>query len=423
MMMDLKGKPLPNKWIVLSLLLGIAVFNHADRFLLAGLVEPIKAEFGLSDGFMGLLMGPAFAVFYSTLAIPIAIMADRHSRIRIIIAGCVIWSIFTILCGFADGPTSLAFYRVGVGVGEAAFQAPAFSLVAAYFPAEQRGKAFAVIALSVYFGQMLGYSAGPAIAEVESWRFAFILFGAVGLAIIAVAWLVIREPARTEPLTVRLPFIPLAKRLLKLASYRSMMFGMGLGVLSGIAFGYWGPALFSRNYNMTITEAGSAFGSAFVLPGMIGAILFGIVSDKLIKAGYGRMLLLAAISLTGATLAVLGAVWAGSLNNALLWAIPAGILGGGWAVGIQAGLQYILPDRMRATGTAVALLTVNLLGYVVGPWLTGGLSNFFGEGATGLQMSLSVVVPMGLIGAFLLWRGSLKLDEDRKTLHAGEVQN
>ena len=155
---------LPNKWIVLLLLLGIAIFNHADRFLLAGLVDPIKAEFGVSDGFMGLLMGPAFAVFYSTLAIPIAIYADRANRIRIIVAGCVVWSVFTILSGYATGPTTLALARIGVGIGEAAFQAPAYSIIAAYFLADQRGKAFAVMALALYIGQMMDYGVGPAIA-------------------------------------------------------------------------------------------------------------------------------------------------------------------------------------------------------------------------------------------------------------------
>ncbi|MEP2551223.1 MAG: MFS transporter, partial [Marinomonas sp.] len=109
------AEKLPNRWVVLVLFLGIAIFNHADRFLLAGLVEPIKAEFGVSDGFMGLLMGPAFAVFYSTLAIPIAIYADRANRIRIVVAGCVVWSIFTILSGFATGPATLAAARIGVG--------------------------------------------------------------------------------------------------------------------------------------------------------------------------------------------------------------------------------------------------------------------------------------------------------------------
>ncbi len=408
---------LPNRWIVLALLLGIAIFNHADRYLLAGLVDPIKHEFGVSDGFMGLLMGPAFAVFYSTLAIPIAIYADSHSRIRIIAVGCILWSAFTILSGFATGPLTLALARIGVGVGEAAFQAPAFSLIAAYFPPQQRGKAFAVIALSTYLGQMMGYSVGPAIAEVQDWRFAFKLFGGIGLAIIAVAWLVIKEPVRLAAAVARQPIVPLGKQLLKLVSYRNMMLGMGLGVLSGVAFGYWGPTLFSRNYAMSMAEAGSAFGGAFVIPGMIGAILFGVIADRMTRNGYGRMLMLSALGLTGATIAVLGAIWSGSIELALIWAIPAGLLGGGWAVGINAGLQYILPDRMRATGTAIALLALNILGYVVGPWLTGELSDGFGEGAGGLQLALSVVVPVGLVGALMIWRGALSLEEDRGSLH------
>jgi MFS family permease len=103
-----------------------------------------------------------------------------------------------------------------------------------------------------------------------------------------------------------------------------------------------------------------------------------------------------------------------------LLAIPTGILGGGWAVGIYAGLQFILPDHLRATGTAIAMLAVNLLGYAVGPWVVGELSVQFGEGTLGLQMALSIIVPIGLIGAFLLWRGSHKLDQDRQSLAATE---
>ena len=108
---------LTNKWVVLALLLSVALVNYGDRYLLAGLVEPIKAEFGVSDGFMGLLMGPAFALLYSLLAIPIARYADRVSRVAILCTGCIVWSGFTILSGFANDPWMLALARVGVGVG------------------------------------------------------------------------------------------------------------------------------------------------------------------------------------------------------------------------------------------------------------------------------------------------------------------
>ena len=414
---------LPNRWIVLVLLLGIAIFNQADRFLLAGLIEPVKAEFEVSDAVMGLLTGPAFAIFYSLLAIPIAIYADRANRLKIIVAGCVVWSVFTILSGFATGPWTLAAARVGVGVGEAAFQAPAYSIIAAYFVAESRGKAFAIMALAVYFGQTLGLAGGPAIAEAYGWRAAFQIYGVLGLVLIVVSWIVIQEPPRSEAPPARQPFVPLAKRLIKLASYRNMMIGMALGVLSGLAFGSWGKTLFERSYEMGTADAGAAFGLAFAIPGMLGAMLFGALSDQLTKTSYGRTLLLSAIGLTGATIAVIAAIWAPTLSNAILIAIPAGLLGGGWAVGIYAGLQYILPDHLRATGTAIAMLAVNLLGYAVGPWLVGELSVQFGEGTFGLQQALTVVVPIGFVGAFLLWRGSLKLQEDRDTLAPKKSNN
>ncbi len=413
---------LPNRWLVLLLLLGIAIFNQADRFLLAALVDPIKADFSVSDGVMGLLMGPAFAVFYSTLAIPIAIYADRASRIKIIVTGCVVWSIFTILCGYAIGPWTLALARMGVGVGEAAFQAPAYSLIAAYFATEQRGRAFAVMATATYLGQMLGYGIGPQIAAAAHWRNAFEAFGVGGLLIILAAWAIIREPRRETAGDARPPFFPLARRLFALPSYSGMAIGMAIGVLSGVGFGLWAATLFARNYDMTMAAAGAAFGSAFVIPGLLGAALFGFIADWAARGDYGRILKLSAIALCLATLSLIGTTWSPTLGWALGWAVPAGLIGGGWAVGIYASLQYILPDKLRATGTAIAMLSVNLLGYVCGPWLVGLASNAFGEGRDGLRMALTIVVPVGLVGALLLWRAAQHLIEDKEKLSAPDAE-
>jgi len=426
---------LSNRWLALILLLGISIFNYGDRYLLAGLVDPIKTEFNVSDGFMGLLLGPAFAVFYSLLAVPIAIFADRFSRINIICAGCVIWSIFTILSGYADSANSLALARIGVGVGEAAFQAPAFSLIAAYFLPQQRGKAFAVMALSVYLGQILGYTAGPKIAAYDDWRLAFKVMGAAGFAVVVLAWLLIKEPAREKADLSGFSGSSASQKsakffsdlwlvftkLIKARSYSLMMVGMGLGVMAGIAFGFWGPTLFSRVYEMSLVEAGSAFGAAFTIPGMVGALGFGVLADWLSKKGYGRSLMLSAFALAFATLAVLGAIWASKIDNALLWAIPAGLLGGGWSVGIYAGLQYILPDRMRATGTALAMLVVNMLGFVVGPWAVGEFSDLLAIDGSALRQSLTIVVPVGVLGALLIWLGAKSLEQDRENLAERET--
>ncbi len=421
---------LSNKWIVLLLLLGISVFNYGDRYLLSGLVGPIKAEFGVSDGFMGLLLGPAFAVLYSIIAVPIAIFADRYSRINIICAGCVIWSIFTVLSGYADSANSLAVARVGVGVGEAAFQAPAFSLIAAYFAPHQRGKAFAIMALSVYLGQILGYTAGPKIAAYDDWRLAFKVMGASGFIVVVLAWLFIKEPAQERLASSSIPgdtklqksiqFLAELRRiflkLIKANSYSFMMLGMGLGVMSGVAFGAWGPTLFARSYDMTLIDAGAAFGSAFSIPAFIGVLGFGALVDHLTTKGYGRALQLSAVALTLATISVMAAIWALSIDNALVWAIPAGLLGGGWSVGLYASLQYVLPDKMRATGTALAMLVVNMLGYVAGPWFAGGISDLFGADANGIRQGLTFIVPVGIVGAILIWLGGKSLEQDRQTL-------
>lgn len=414
------GQRLTNKWIVLALMLGIALVNYGDRYLLAGLVEPIKAEFKVSDGFMGLLMGPAFALLYSFLAIPIARAADKMSRIAIVCGGCVIWSGFTILSGLATTPWELAIARIGVGVGEAAFQAPAYSMLAAYFVPEQRGRAFAVMTLSIYFGQYLGYRAGPEIALAYDWRMAFFAMGGAGLVIAALAFLIVKEPQRAPATVAHDPLWPLFKDLWRFKSFRGVSLGMAFGTLSGLSFGMWGPALFARAYALPIHEANATFGLAFGLPGLLGTLLFGVLVDRLVrKRGPEWLLLLSAGAVLAATLLLLMVIWAPNLGVARLLAVPSGLLGGGWSVGIMAAIQFLLPDRIRATGTALALLIINLIGYVLGPLMAGQISDIIaGDPAYSLRVGLTMIVPTGVLGAILMARGARTLSADRAALSA-----
>ena len=116
-------------WFVLLMMVLLYLVNVADRYLASGLLEEIKKTFEVSDTFMGFLVGPAFAVVYTLLAIPIARLADKRNRVKIIVTGAIVWSCFTVLSGIANTPWAFAFSRLGVGVGEAAFLAPAFSLL------------------------------------------------------------------------------------------------------------------------------------------------------------------------------------------------------------------------------------------------------------------------------------------------------
>jgi MFS family permease len=407
-----------NAWLVLAVFLLIYIFNYADRYLISGLVDPIKAEFGVGDRFMGLLMGPAFAVLYTTIGIPIARLADRSSRIAIICVGCMIWSLFTGLSGLATGPWTLALARVGVGIGEAAFVAPAYSILSDYFRPERRSLAFAVLGLAVYFGQIAGYAAGPAIAEVHSWRMAFWAMSAPGLILSGAAWLLVREPPRREAATAtsQPQLAPLARRLARTPAFFLMMTGMGLGTLSGVGFGFWGPTLFSRLYDLPLASASGTFGLYFGGAGLCGMLLFGVVADRVAKRGLEWPLRMAAGALFAATVSILLVTWSDDIHMAKLFAIPSGLLGGGWSIGIMASLQYLLPDRFRATGTALFIMVTTFLGFVLGPWLAGALSQALGDNALSLRFALSVVIPAGLIGAVLMGLAVRHLEADRRQL-------
>lgn len=153
------------------------------------------------------------------------------------------------------------------------------------------------------------------------------------------------------------------------------------------------------------------------MPGLVGMLLFGFLVDRLTRKGPQWLLLLAACALFSATGMILAVTWAPSLGAAQIMAIPSGLLGGGWSIGIMAALQYVLPDRFRATGTALGLLVINLIGYVLGPLLAGQLSDLVaGTGATSLRIALSFVIPVGFIGALLMWLGGRSIESDRARL-------
>ncbi|MFZ4687749.1 MAG: spinster family MFS transporter [Polymorphobacter sp.] len=411
--------PRSNPWIVLVLLLGISILSYADRYLIAGLVGPIEADFGVGDRYIGLLMGPAFAVVFTTMGVPLARAADRRSRIAIICLGCLFWSLFTTLSGLATGPVTLALARIGVGVGEAAFMAPAYSLLSAYFPPARRGLAFAVLGLGIYFGQIIGFAAGPAVAAQWDWHAAFFVMGVPGIIMAGVAYAYIGEPPRVlvGAAAPPLPLWPLAKRLATAPGYRLAVLGMGFGTLSGVSFGMWGPALFTRAYGLSAQEANTAFGLAFGLPGLFGTLLFGVVADRLLKRSPQGPMLLAAAALLTATLCIFAVNWSADFALAKVLAIPSGLLGGGWSIGVMASLQNMLPDRFRATATALFIMVSTFIGLVIGPWLAGAISETVGgDGAHGLRISLSVTILLGVPAALMLWRSAHHLDADRRAL-------
>ncbi|WP_246202959.1 spinster family MFS transporter [Sphingomonas lacunae] len=410
---------LSNPWVVLFTLLVVSIFNFADRYLITGLIGDIKAEFNVDDGYMGLLIGPAFVVLYVVAGVPIARLADKSSRVKIIAAGCVMWSACTLATGFATGPVTLALARVGVGIGEAAFAAPAYSLLADYFRPERRGMAYAILGLATYFGQIAGQAGGPALGAAFGWHAAFWIMGAPGILLGLLVVMLIREPQRATSgpsAVVQIPFMTIVQRLKATPAYLLMMGSMGMGTLSGVAFGFWGPELFSRVYAMDPVQAKSAFAISFGLSGMAGMLCFGFLADRLSQRDKVWPLRLSGIALACATTMILFATWSDSFRIALLFAVPAGLLGGGWSVGFMAMLQYLLPVQFRASATALFLAVTTLLGFFLGPWLAGEISSQLGNGGDALRIGLSCIMPVGFLGGWLALLASRRIERDRLAL-------
>ena len=184
------------RFYVLAVLILVYMLNFLDRQIIGILAAPLKEEFGLSDSQFGLLGGIAFASVYSTLAIPLAWLADRFSRVWIMTGALAVWSGFTALCGMAGSFGQLFLFRMGVGVGEAGGVAPAYSLIADYFPPNQRARALAGFAFGIPLGTAAGTLVGGLLAAEYGWRTAFIAVGLIGLLVAPLLRLTVRDPQR-----------------------------------------------------------------------------------------------------------------------------------------------------------------------------------------------------------------------------------
>ena len=413
-------------WFVLVMMVLLYLVNVADRYVASGLLEEIKKTFEVSDTFMGFLVGPAFAIVYTLLAIPIARFADKHNRVRIIVAGAIIWSGFTVLSGLVQTPWTFAMARLGVGVGEAAFLAPAFSLLSDYFPPKKRALAFAILNFGVYFGQIFGLVGGAAIADACHWRTAFISLGAPGVLLGILTLILVREPqrGRLDPVTdntekrLALSFFDTVKTLWARRSFRFMTLGTALGGFASYGFGIWAPTLFARAFDLSLTEANARYGGPSFIAGITGALVLGILCDRLTAKDVRWPFRLSAFGLVGFFVSMIILCFVESVTVATLLTLPAGLMAGGWVIAMQAALQDLIPAKARATATALWGFALTFTGLALGVWVVGWLNDVFtaqyGDQAIRYAMAVTLLAAIPSI-LFILMAGRT-VDSDRKIL-------
>lgn len=435
-----QARPTGYAWYVAGILFVIYLFNYIDRSILNVLAQLVKVELGASDTVMGFLIGPAFAVFYALAGIPIARYADRASRVRIIVVGCIVWSAFTIATAYATSWQQLAWFRVGVGIGEAAFLAPAYSILADYFPVRYRARALSLLGLAVYFGQVTGMVTGGLLGPSLGWRDVFVYAGVPGLAIALLAALTVREPQRgameagaaarevaAAGSSSGAPGLALGPALLALWRYRSfrlMAIGAALGVFGGQAFAGWSAPFLMRSHGVDLPTIGKVFAPPYLLSALLGTLLAGLLADRLVRRDLNAPLRAAALALAAATVFLCLACWVPSFGLLVLLTIPMGLVGGGWILPLQSSTQNALPPELRATGTAVFWFVVNLFGIAAGPLAAGFLSDLFAArfGDESLRYGLLASIAVSFIGAAVIWTAARGLHAEataRGIVHQG----
>jgi len=403
---------------VLALLTASYVVNYLDRYLLSMLAAPIQAELAISDAQIGFLLGPAFALLYTGLGVPVAWLADRHPRRELIAIGMVLWSVCTALSGLARSHAQIALARFGVGVGQAAGAAPAHSLIADYFPPERRATALAIFQSGVPIGMMLGTLIGGVLVAPLGWRNVFIWVGLPGIAVALLLRLTVREPARTlQPAGARSLGAVLREFgggigfLLRIPTFRAIAFGGMLAATAGTAFGFWLPTMFVRSHGMSLAEFGMTYGIVSGLAGIAGTTTAGVLADRLARVDPRWRLRVAAASVA-LSIPLLVAICSVSDPTLAIWlSIPSGIAGAGYAPVLFAIAQSLAPARLRAMCSAVLILFITGAGMLIGPWAVGLLSDLLAPrfGDDSLRAALVALIATMTPGVAALLYGTRTL--------------
>lgn len=409
-------------WYLLGILVIANVLSFVDRQILSLLVQPLKQDLAISDIQISLLQGFAFTILYSVLGLPLGRYADRHNRRNLIIVGVSIWSVMTMLCGFAQTYGQLFAARVGVGIGEATLAPAAFSMICDAFAPRRRGTALGIYSSAIYLGIGVSIALGglvlalihnaaevqlPLIGLVRSWQAAFICVGAPGL-LVALLMFTVGEPKRTgDPLpAAQTQSFADTWAYLKLyrITFTLQLLGYTLMAMAAYGVGSWMPTFFIRIHHWPASQTGINYGLAVAVLGTFGGILGGYLSDRWIAAGRKD----ARLQLS----AIVAALWipvifiATSVSNGWTALLVIGVAAGLSSMVNGLGpttIQDIVPNHLRGQATALYFFVINMLGLGIGPTAIALVTDrVFGyESAIRLSIPL-VAIPAIALGITLL---------------------
>ena len=411
-------------WIVLGMLCFVYVINFLDRQLLAILSKPIQDTLHFSDGQLGLIGGLYFAIFYTFISIPVGYLADKTSRSKVLAAACAIWSAATMSCGLAVNFVQFAIARMTVGFGEAGGVPPSYAIISDYFPPHRRGTALGIFNTGPGIGAALGVAFGATIAAAFSWRYAFIVLGAVGIFAAVLVLMVVHEPPRggMDPVSAQT-----AKKsgfwetfAMFFSRKPLVLAALGGGITQIITYGMQNFAVLflMREKGMTLGEVAIWY-ALVVLIGMTGSmIVSGRLVDHFTRKSKAAYAFVPGIALVFAVPLFVGFVWSPAWNMSCLFLTATFFLNYFYLSSTVTLVQQEVRPDQRVMSGALLLLVMNFLGLGLGPTYVGAASDFFRTWSPdhSLQISLySCLVFYAVAISIFLWLARVLRREDRET--------
>ncbi len=374
----------------LTLLTIVNYLNYIDRFILSAVLLSIKTELNLSD-FQAGLLATAFMIAYMFTSPIFGWMGDTKNRSWLLAGGALLWSIASLMTGWAGTFVILAFSRFILGFGESAFTTIATPYISDFYPSARRGRALAIFSSGLPVGAALGFVMGGLLGQLVGWRGAFLIVGFPGIILAAII-LTLPDPKRKGPV-LDFNYRKIVKDLSKIHTYVWTTLGYCAYsfVVGGVA--HWVPTYLQRTYNLDQMKANMIFGGIAVGSGLVGTLLGGNIGDRwATKAGSGGHLKISAISMALALPFFIGTLYAPSIGWLIVFLVFTQLFFFLSTSPISVALIEAVPSHARTTAMAIAIFLCHILGDAISSPLIGFISDQTGSLRTGMTVCIPMIV-------------------------------
>jgi MFS family permease len=404
---------------VLGALTLVYALHYTDRALINLLLQPIKEDLHLSDTSLGFLSGIAFGLFYATLGVPVARLADRGNRVTITSIAIALWGVTVMSCMFVVNFAQLVAARVAAAVGEAGCMPPTYSLLGDYFPrAVERTRAMTLYWLGSPIAALVSFVAGGWINDRYGWRVAFLVIGLPAIFIAVLVKLTIVEPraaATANPISRPLPPMSEVLRLLwRQHTTRHLTIAIVLLLTLGMGMNPWYAAFMVRSHGMSTADLGVWLGIIFGGGGIAGILLGGYVATRWFASDEARQLRASAVSVGLLLPCFVLFLTLPERHQALCALVPLVTVFNFFIAPAFALLQRLVADEMRATTLAVVMLLANLIGMGGGPQIVGLLSDALRPalGSASLRYAMLAMSLIALWATYHFWQAASAVNQN-----------